>query len=120
MTLKALNRMAAFLCAALISVALVDVAGVLAQVAPTTELTATKCGSGTITECGSEPIETCDWDIQIGFTFGSNFGIRIVRSDCKVIGSRPLYKDNRIEPFDPQLCIPTGVILGLPTGCRKP
>ena len=114
-----LNRTAAGVFAVLMAMAIVDVSNSLAQQSPVAnELISTTCGAGTLDKCADAPIEDCDWDISFSFSGSSrsaSFGIK--RTDCKVTGTVPIYKDHKRDSFtlstSCNLLLP---FLGMPAG----
>lgn len=80
----------------LLAVAALDVSGALAQALPTNDgtITSTACSVGTITECGKEIIQKCEWRFELDLniivrTGGISFGTY----ECKEYGFKTLYKD---------------------------
>jgi hypothetical protein len=54
----------------------------------------TKCGAGTLQQCGTEPITKCEVDISINLNlFSRDFGFHFKTTNCEVIGQVPIYKD---------------------------
>ena len=82
------------------------------------DVISTECGAGTITACGSKPYETCDWVFDISFDRTTGFHIKIGRTECKVTGSIPIYKDKQVDPNAMRLeCNLLSPFLGMPSGC---
>ncbi len=85
----------------LLAVAALDVSGALAQALPTSvpTTTSTACSVGTITECGKEIIQKCEWRFEFDLnvivrTGGISFGTY----ECKESGFKTLYKDTTGTP----------------------
>jgi len=59
------------------------------------DIIATTCGAGTLKACGQAPVESCDWDISFNWNpTSSSFGFSVKRTNCKITGYVPIYKDN--------------------------
>lgn len=76
----------------------------------------TTCGAGTVTLCGSQPIESCSWVFDISIDRNTGFHIKIGRTDCKVIGSVPIYKDLEANSLLSQSCFFLSPFTRLPEG----
>ena len=113
-----INRIAAGVLAALTAVAVLDVSRLRADEFDDGDVVATTCGAGTIKECGQAPVQNCDWDVSVSFNpSSSSFGIHVKRSDCRVTGHVPIYKDNERGSYalspSCNLLLP---FLGMPAG----
>lgn len=88
--------------ALLFTVATVDVSRAWAQ---TTTVTATSCGMGVLTPCGSEPITKCETTISFNLNLLlQNGGFTFSSTNCTT-GYKTLYKDRKTtaltEPAGP-------------------
>jgi hypothetical protein len=119
------SRVAAGVAAFLFAMAVADITMAMAQTAPSSgstssspkQIISTTCGAGTLTQCSTAPVETCDFafgfsiDKDKGLTF--NFGW----TNCKVTGSVPIYKDNERDSYTlSEACNLINVFLGMPAG----
>ena len=78
--------------ALLFTVATVDVSRARAQ---TTTVTATSCGMGVLTPCGSEPITKCETTISFNLNLLlQNGGFTFSSTNCTT-GYKTLYKDRK-------------------------
>ncbi|MBL0172786.1 MAG: hypothetical protein IPP90_19170 [Gemmatimonadaceae bacterium] len=90
------NRLLAGAVALLAGVAALDVTGLLAQALPTSDgaITSTTCSVGTLTECGRETIQKCEWKFDINLNIlGRSGGFSGGRFECRDYGFKTLYKD---------------------------
>lgn len=91
---RTINRLAGSVFAFLVAVAVLDVSTLRADDPDSAEVLPTACGSGALTECGTVAIESCDWDISLNFSpSSSSFGFHVSRTNCRTIGTKPIYKD---------------------------
>ena len=108
MTMKA-NRALLGVIALLLAAAGLDVSGAFAQALPTTDgtITSTTCSVGTLTECGRETIQKCEWKFDIDLNVFTRSGsISIGRYECRDYGFKTLYKDKNGPA--PSTSCPTG------------
>jgi hypothetical protein len=91
--------------ALLFTVATVDVSRARAQ---TTTVTATSCGMGVLTPCGSEPITKCETTISFNLNLLlQNGGFTFSSTNCTT-GYKTLYKDRKTTTTTTTTTAPVG------------
>ena len=77
----------------------------------------TTCGAGTLTECGTKAIETCDIEFSVTLDpTDKNFGITFKRTNCRSTGTVTLYKDMTQNSSLSGSCNLLLPLLGMPSG----
>jgi hypothetical protein len=79
----------------------------------------TTCGAGTLNECGRVADIQCDWVIEFAYNGGWRVAIKIGRTNCKVEGYLPVYKDRDNRSSLSGSCNLLSPFVGMPpgTGC---
>lgn len=104
-------RLAASVSALLAALAVLDV-----STAAAANPVSTTCGAGTLHECGKAPVVSCDWNLEVNAGIGGTWGVRISKTNCRVTGYVPLYKDREAQSTLSGACNLLNPFLGLPAG----
>jgi hypothetical protein len=106
-------RLAASVFTALFAVAVLSVSTAHAAV---DEPISTTCGAGTLEHCGTKPLVDCDWVIEFGYSGGYAVQIKIGRTNCRVTGFVPIYKNMHRSSSLSGSCSMLNPFLGMPSG----
>ncbi len=117
---RIISRVAAGVVALLVATATINVAQAFAD--DPIEIVSTPCGAGTITPCGTEKIQKCEWRFGISYDpFAKGGSFSIGTYECKEFGYKTLYKDKKVThttaPSIPGKCTPVENLSAL-TGAR--
>ncbi len=96
--------------AVLFATATFEVASAIAQTQVNTgDVTSTTCGPGTLVECGSENIVACEFKFDFQFNpLTRGGGISFGSNECRNVGTRRLFKDDRRQNSCTGLGAPLG------------
>jgi hypothetical protein len=113
-----LSRLATGVFAVLMAVAVAGVGTAYAEeVLDSGDPISTTCGAGTIEKCGDKAVTECDWTFHVGFnSVTKSFEITIGETNCKVVGTVPIYKDRQQSTLLSGSCNLLSPFLGMPAG----
>jgi hypothetical protein len=111
-------RLAATVFSALFAVAVLSVSTAHAE---DEKPLSTACGAGTLNPCGEAAETECDWSVDIGHSGGWSFHVKVSKSNCRVVGHIPIYKDIDSSSVKSGSCNLLNPFLGMPagTGCSE-
>lgn len=112
--MQRIPRLAATVCGLLLALVAVDVS--VAYADDGDPVISTTCGAGTVTACGTKPIVTCDWVVDIGFGADRVFHLKLGKTNCVVTGHVPIYKDLKENSSLSGACNFLNPLLGMPLG----
>jgi hypothetical protein len=108
-------RLAASVFGVLAALALADVSMASAQQTDN-NIYSTTCGAGTIERCSQLAVTDCDWHLEISAGLGGTWALKIIKSNCRVTGWVPIYKDRNGQSTLSGGCNLLNPFLGMPSG----
>lgn len=111
-------RLAATVFTALFGVAVLSVSTARAE---DEKPLSTACGAGTLNACGETAETECDWSFDVSYSGGWAFHVKVSKSNCRVVGHIPIYKDINSFSVKSGSCNLLNPFLGMPagTGCSE-